>query len=409
MSETLNRLDAVIQGERKSNYQSFTVGFGSCGNPDELTLWHDFRWSFAKPVFDAQRCRIFRMGDTIEDIIIKDFRKANYRVHSHTQDGKQYTYKMLGGHLKGKLDLIVMDMPEFGKGAYPGDIKSANQSEFNRFKKVGLRQWNEKYWVQVQAAMAATGTKKGFLICECKNTSRRHIEFLDFDEMFWFGCLAKVRRVITRQDAPPSMYKTTDKEIKHFMDEDKRRIYLNKAMPDPHCRNCKYAEPIIDDSVDARWVCHKHMHTLTVDQQIKGCHDHFFLPCLVPNGFIQTIDSKALSAISKTKDLNQTLIDNVNSKEMQDLISINRGLEAIEVQCKDCLHFKANEVGGGQGVGTCLVNADEITGQPARPKGVRDCKKYSKFQLSFEVKKCLSKSIIPASVAENIDKCHAQK
>ena len=227
--------------------------------------------------------------------------------------------------------------------------------------------------------------------------------------MFWFGCLAKVRRVITRQDAPPSMYKTTDKEIAHFMDEDKRRIYLNKAMPDPHCRNCKYAEPIIDDSVDARWVCHKHMHTLTVDQQIKGCHDHFFLPCLVPNGFIQTIDSKALSAISKTKDLNQTLIDNVNSKEMQDLISINRGLEAIEVQCKDCLHFKANEIGGGQGVGTCLVNADEITGQPARPKGVRDCKKYSKFQLSFEVKKCLSKSIIPASVAENIDKCHAQK
>lgn len=400
---TVERIDSAILQSRPPKSQANALGFSICGDPDERTLWHEFRWSFEQKEITPEKARIFRMGETIETIIIKDLRLANFCVYSHDPEGNQFTYKLLGGHFVGKLDAVVMDLPEYEKGAFPLEIKSANQAEFNRFKKVGLRQWNEKYWAQTQAALAVTETQTALFICECKNTSRRHYEFIQFDQMFWFGCLAKMKRAISRKDCPPSCYKETDIQVARFMTKEKRRLYLGESVPKPNCRNCKYSEPVLDDSIDGQWLCHKKQQSITISEQRKGCEDHLFLQSLMPNGIEQTANSWDIHGLSLTNNITKEALNVIESTDIQHVIAVNQGKPAISVKCGDCQHFTPDSVGLGDGVGLCAFDESTNHNKVCRPKGVRDCKKFSKLKSTIEVYQCQLKSTIPVSVAAKLE------
>ena len=375
-NETLSALDAVIIEERGTPNHSDTLGFSVIGDSDELTLWHLLRWSFPVEPYTAERCRAHRTGLETEKTIIKELRKANFRVFDRMDNGEQYTYYFLGGHLKGKVDVIVIGMPELGKNeAAPGDIKAIRQTDFNRLLKVGVRQWNEEYWTQVQCAIASTETKTGFLIAECKNTGRRYIEFIPFDEFFWAGCLSKAKRVLTRQDPPPSIYKPTDRQVAHFMTDEQRRIYQGKALPAPNCRNCKYAEPIIDDSIDGRWLCHLHQKTIDIEIQKDGCHKHEFIKAMIPNKATQNIDSLSLHALSKTEEITDGLLQS-QWQALNEIICVNLGNEVPDIKCRDCQHFVADDIGDGKGVGECKQNAEQT--KPYYPEVTRNCNKFSR-------------------------------
>lgn len=406
----LEQLDDVAIDEIGKNTPNNTVGFSQYGEVDERTLWHEFRWSFEVDDHSPDRCRIFRRGLQIEKDIISDFRKANFRVFDRDDDGNQMTYHLLGGHFKGKIDLVVMDIPGLEKGAHAGEIKAINKTDFNRLVKVGLKHWNDKYYAQVQAAIAATETKQGFLIAECRETGRRHIDYVDHDEHFWFGALAKVRRVISRKECPPSAYKESDKEVARFMKPEKRRVYLGKALPKPNCRNCNFSEAIIDDSKDAQWVCHQHKETLALERQRTACSDHVFLPSLIPpNASKLDTDSWSLAALTKTVDINDTIIAKFGSKEIDDVIAVNSGKPAKEVRCCDCQHYEPN-ANNTQGMGSCKVESPSSLERACYPKRTRNCTRYLMTKQLFKVDTlCPSKSITLASGAVKSEKSKKPK
>lgn len=404
-SPTLLKVDENMERDQ-SIYQNFTVSFGQIGEPCERLLWHKFRWSFLPPVFKAKTKRIFRSGHSIEEQVLSDLKKAGLRVFDiDPNTGEQYTYKLLGGHFKGKPDAVVCDMPEVEGIAVAGDIKSAKNTEFNKFVREGVQVWNSKYYTQIQCAAAVTETQKCFVIVECKNDGDRAIEIVDFDELHWHSTLKKAERIIKSEIQPPAIYTIEDPEVEYFMTEPDRKIYLGQALPKPNCRNCLYSEAIIDESIDAVWLCKKHHKNLDIQTQMTGCDKHLFMPQMMPENvnlvsvnvdsltyncannvgeFINgaSTNSKGvfssfdLAAISQHDDLTSETLYPSEMLKLDMIIAKAKGKPVLNVKCSECENGIPDPIGKG-GLMDCKLKNENKQTTLLWPYKLRDCSVFS--------------------------------
>lgn len=392
----LEQMDLVVEQGRSIN----TLGFSNIGNEDERHLWLDFRWCLPPKEIDASKKRTFRSGQQIEANVISDMKHAQFNVYDvDPNTGRQFEYNFHGGHFKGFVDCVVTGLPDNDKPV-AFEIKSAKQTEFNKFKKHGVREWQPKYYTQANCAAAASQTEVSAVFVESKNDGARHVEYIPFDNFHWQSTLAKAARIIQGRSLPPSPFKDDDHRINNFFTDEQRRIYLKQGLPPVSCRNCHYAQPIIDESIDAKWGCSRHSKFLSHNEQKTACDDHIFLPELMPDGitligiekygavyefangtaFIngakteeECFTSKDLSAISKTKDLTQETLFTTEMSKLQNIINVNSGKKAEDITCGQCKHFKPDPIGNGEGAGDCLQE-DEYAAR--FPNQIHNCVIY---------------------------------
>lgn len=143
--------------------------------------------------------RIFSIGHTIEDVVVRDLKnKAGLRVwEKDDMTGRQHSAEWLNGHVVCHSDGIV----DFEDGSPPAilEIKSMNDANWKKFKGYGVYVSHKKYYRQMQMMMAMFKIERSFFIAYNKNNSDYHAELVHFDQEEWDGMYVKIQQALDGQ------------------------------------------------------------------------------------------------------------------------------------------------------------------------------------------------------------------
>lgn len=114
--------------------------------------------------------RIFEEGNAIHEKWQRLFLRAGY-AKPEDLDFTQFNNKY---RISYTPDLIV-HIPKFCKEKMIGEIKSVNTHQFKKMKR------HPKAYKQLQWYLFLTGYKKGFVLCDDKNSQEFKIELYDYD------------------------------------------------------------------------------------------------------------------------------------------------------------------------------------------------------------------------------------
>ena len=156
--------------------------------------------------------RIFEEGNAIHEKWQRMFLRAGYSEVEDldkTQFNKKYMISFTPD--------IICNIPEFYDGKMVGEIKSVNTFQFQRMIT------HPSAGKQLQWYMYLTGIKKGFVLCDDKNTQDFKLEVYDFDK-------EKVEPFIERAEVVKEAYD-------RVFDEGKM-IKRPKFAKDINCKKC---------------------------------------------------------------------------------------------------------------------------------------------------------------------------
>lgn len=195
-TSTLGVMDKAMEGRPVKGRRY--LGMSEIGDTCTRRLWLKYHTDFAE-VIPARVARLFRMGHTMEKLIIKDLKQAGFKVSA-----KQGRFKDWKGKFKGHCDGIAEGLPESSK-PHILEIKSCNGKSFELFKKHGVKDHpsvGAKYWGQIQCYMGYAGLDRGLFIVENKDTSARYMERVKFEPEA-FRLLKEKARLIIEAKEPP--------------------------------------------------------------------------------------------------------------------------------------------------------------------------------------------------------------
>ena len=258
------------------------LGMSQIGNPDERTLWLKFRWSL--PGVPAPRTlRIFQLGHYVEIELARLLRLIpGVELHTTTEDGGQFSFKLLGGHFAGSMDGAIHGIPEAPKTWHVWEAKSASGKRFAQLVKDGVQKWSHEYYAQLQCYMGATGMERALFTAYNKDDSSLHIERIEREPMFWEAMQEKARRIIQQPDMPASSWRDRTWYEAKFMSEHAQAVYWGDRLPAPSCRNCRFVEAVTDRlETGARWHCHLLRDDRSLIEQRVGCEAHQYMPTFI--------------------------------------------------------------------------------------------------------------------------------
>jgi len=287
LDTTVHRMDEVLESER---FMGGGIGFGAIGEADDRLLWLNFRWSFADaPVPDRRRTMM--MGNAIEKDIAATLAKIQGLefLDRDPNTGKQFKHQFLGGHFAGKMDGVGLGFPEAPKTWHVVEIKGVSHKAFLEAIKRGVENWRPEYWVNVQCHMGAAGLDRTLFIVQDRDTGAVHAERIKLDDTVFGACLARAERIVLAEEPPAPMYETRSRvphDIMAFKPEYDTHIYWGVELPRPHCRNCRFAIPLVEGT-SGDWLCQIDSTSsatgarLDYSQQRAGCPRHNYLPSLL--------------------------------------------------------------------------------------------------------------------------------
>ncbi len=168
------------------------IGASSIGNPCERAIWYGLHRTDAK-VVDAKLRMTFQIGKRLEQMLLDLIPFLSLPINKSFHEK---TYPLF----QGTVDAIIYKNNEYD---FILEIKTANNSSFDTFKKKGLRLWNSQYYDQVQSYMGMSGVHKCYLLALNKNTSELHDEFVLFDEDRYMSLVTKAKRIGEAVTEPP--------------------------------------------------------------------------------------------------------------------------------------------------------------------------------------------------------------
>jgi len=303
ISPTIAAIDGALSAFEVDRTSRGHLGMSEIGNPDARTLWLKFRWSLPDN-HSPRTLRIFRLGNLIE-LELASLLRMVPGVTLHTENpktGEQFNFKYLGGHFSGSMDGCMIGLPDAPKSWHVWEAKSVGKKFFNDLVKKGVKEWNKKYYAQLQCYMGATKIERALFMAYNKDNSEIHLERVHKEPMFWEGMLANAERIITRYEMPESSWKDRTWYESKFMSEEAQSVYWGDRLPKPNCRNCRFSEAVVDDSSDAMWHCNAYEQDLTIDEQMSGCTaGHAFIPCFM-SGFADPVSGNESVSVYRVRD-----------------------------------------------------------------------------------------------------------
>jgi CRISPR/Cas system-associated exonuclease Cas4 (RecB family) len=169
------------------------IGASSIGSPCERLIWYRYHGIIGEPI-SAKLKRTFSVGHYLEKMVISQLRDAGLNIITPVYALSDLDLPNFKGHVDGiwrnenKIAII--------------EIKTARDSSFHEFVKVGLLRWNAIYYAQLQAYMGMSNIHEAYLIALNKDTSDVHDEFIAFDADYYEGLKHKAKRIIDSEIEP---------------------------------------------------------------------------------------------------------------------------------------------------------------------------------------------------------------
>jgi len=153
--------------------------------------------------FSAQTLRIFEFGHGIEDYAAKWIKDAGFDLRTEDKMGEQFGFSIADDEIKGHIDGVICDGPvDMG---YPSlwENKSAKDTKWKSFQRMGVAKANPTYATQIalyQAYMDLTECPALFTVVN-KNTSEIYYELIPFDKELAQAASDKAVNILTASKA----------------------------------------------------------------------------------------------------------------------------------------------------------------------------------------------------------------
>lgn len=298
-NNTAIALDVSIAKRAEPRRQGYRIKASEIADPCERKLWASFRWISPVEVIDPKKQRIFDMGNYIEACMVRDFKAmpgVEVKDVEYDEDG-QPTDKQIGvsfadGHGFGYLDGRMLGVVEAPKTPHVLEVKSMKNTDFNATVKHGVMKEKPLHYAQCQIYMHKTGDTRTLYAFECKNTSERHFERIEYDFTFATQLEAKAERIAFAERAPVRAFDDPDAFPCSFCNHRSWCWKLTVDLPARSCRTCAHVTPLSG----GRWMCERKgsgKSDLTREDQEAGCKMHLYNPDMV-NGTISGGDGSSI-------------------------------------------------------------------------------------------------------------------
>lgn len=285
-------------------FDSLGINVGALGHECDRTLWLDLRWASDAEKVDGRKVSIFRTGDMWEERLVADLDEIGVTV-----EGRQDRIRLVGGHVRGKIDGRGRGLPEAPVTEHLFEFKSSNAKGFREIEKKHCRAAKPLHFAQCQVGMHALGlTRCGYLVVN-KDDDARYFERIDYDADFCIRLLARAERIVDAAEPPSRIRAEPDAPPCLFCRH--KGLCFDDAFPRVTCRSCLHATP--HKHGDAEWSCSRWNKPLSIDEQRAGCPAHLFIPAMVP-GTVETVD-EAAETITYTLRDGRTWVDGATPKE----------------------------------------------------------------------------------------------
>lgn len=265
--QIINRVYAAIQKE-KADPDLYLGRLGSSFIGEECIrqIWLDWR-GFAREQFEGRMLRLFETGHLQEARIVEDLRRAGFAVWDKQEDGRQYEFTDESGHFITKVDGVVKDVPESEK-PHVLEVKTHNKNSFSSLVKKGVQEAKPTHYSQMQISMALGGFTRALYVAVCKDDEQFYVERIREDETEQKKLKAKIIKLTEARLRPAGISDDGSSFGCKFCSM--KAVCIKEAEPLRHCRTCTMCTP----GQEGKWVCELNKHTLTLDEQRKGC-EHY--------------------------------------------------------------------------------------------------------------------------------------
>jgi hypothetical protein len=219
-------IDAALETEHRSKPARDYLGGSRIGEPCARRLAYEVTRT---PVDDGKDfsgglLRIFDAGHRFEDLTIRWLQAAGFDLRTRARDGRQFGFSIVGGHVRGHIDGVIVAGPDVGI-PWPAlfEHKALKQSSWVDLVKRGLRHAKPVYFAQCQLYMAYMQLEVALLTAMNKDTQELYHEVVAFDPAEAQRLSDKavdILRAIEAEELPPRIAISAD-------------FYL--------CRMCPYA------------------------------------------------------------------------------------------------------------------------------------------------------------------------
>jgi hypothetical protein len=229
-------------------------------------VWLNWR-GFAREAFDGRMLRLFETGHQQEARIVADLRRAGFAVWDKQPDGRQYEFTDPTGHFITKVDGVIKDVPESDK-PHLLEIKTHNKNSFSSLLKKGVQGAKPSHYAQMQISMALGGFTRGLYVAVCKDDETLYVERIREDPAEQAKLQQKIIKLTEARLRPAGISDDGSSFGCKFCSM--KAVCVKETPPLQHCRTCRMCAP----GSEGKWVCELNNHTLTLDEQRKGC-EHY--------------------------------------------------------------------------------------------------------------------------------------
>ena len=261
------------------------LGASIIGSPCDRFLWFCFR-DCCRGEFNGRMYRLLETGDIEEPRLANNLTSIGCEVHTHDENGEQFSVSAFGGHFSGHLDAAILRVPEALKTWHVGEFKTHSDKNFRKLAKHGVKSGYPRHYCQMLSYMHLSGRTRALYVAANKNTDELYTERIRYDKREAELLMDRIERIIMAQSPPKRLSDRPDWWQCRFCDA--KDFCFGSVAPNPvlhvptlSCRQCCYATPVMD-GVDGRWVCEKRGKALSRADQLKPCDNHLTLPGLLP-------------------------------------------------------------------------------------------------------------------------------
>jgi len=252
------------------------LGASLIGKSCRRALWYDFH-GCTRPSFPGRVLRLFQRGQDEELTFAGDLRAIGCELHTvEPETGDQYRVTAHGGHFGGSLDGALHNLPEAPSAWHVVEMKTHNDKSFKQLCKDGVEKSKPQHYAQMQVYMHLTGMHRALYLAVNKNDDSIYSERVHYSKDDSEELLDKAGKIIF---APEPLERISEKpdwyECKWC---EHHAICHQQKVPEVHCRTCARSTALPDGT----WQCDHGNDTLSYQDQLHGCHDHLFIPSLIP-------------------------------------------------------------------------------------------------------------------------------
>lgn len=254
------------------SYYGYGIPMSMLGSECDLQIWRKMHWIRPKTEdIESSLLRTFERGKWEEDRLAKVLDKLSIK----------YTREIGVEHpvLRGKIDFLL------DKSLI--ECKTANQTQFRKVVKYGVKEKAYNHWCQVQGYMHLQGVELAHYYLVNKNDCDIHIEDVCYDRAFCEYTFDRVTSIALKENAPEQPAGTIKTPPCLFCDY-KTMCYMGVNSDARNCRNCAFGTVVDAKNLN----CNKTMQSLDNRMQLAGCEKHRFHPDALPGLNFYQYDEK---------------------------------------------------------------------------------------------------------------------